>query len=70
MQKEKQSYYYNSRNGAGDQTPLSLGDKVLVWDMDDYTWNIPATVEKTVNSRSFVVRLEGERTLRRNRHQL
>ena len=37
VKKETQSYYYNSRNGALDLTPLSLGDKVLVRDMDDRT---------------------------------
>ena len=66
--KRKRSHTITIRNGARDLTPLSLGVKVLVWDMDDRTWNIPATVEKTVNSRSLVVRFEGGRTLRRNRH--
>ena len=43
MQNEMQSYYYNSRNGACDLPPLPLGDKVLVWNMDDLIWKIPAT---------------------------
>ena len=38
--------------------------------MDERVWKIPATVVKKVNSRSFVVRLEGGRTIRRSRHQL
>jgi hypothetical protein len=47
-----------------------LRDEVLVWDIDDRIWNIPARGIKVVNARFFVVRLEGGKTWCLNRLQL
>lgn len=68
--KEQQAKYYNRRHGARELTALCRGNQVLVWDIEHRDWRIPATVIKVVNERSFLVRLSGGSTLRRNRHQL
>ena len=68
--KGKQVEYYNARQGALPLTPLNVGDKVLVWDMDVRLWRIPAVVIKVVNNPSYIVRRQGGSTMRRNRHQL
>jgi transposase InsO family protein len=68
--KEKQARYYNARHGARELPKLYPGNQVLVWDIDHHDWRIPATVIKVMNARSFLVRLSGGSTLRRNRHQL
>jgi hypothetical protein len=68
--KEDQAAYYNKRHGARKLKELRVGDHVLVWDIQHRNWRILAVVIKIINSRSFVVKLEGGVPLRRNRHQL
>jgi hypothetical protein len=68
--KEKQAEFYNVCQGARSLTPLKVGDKVLVWNMDARLWRTPAVVIKVVNNRSYIVRRQDGGTLRSNKQQL
>ena len=68
--KQKQARYYNTRNGARPLESLETGDRVLIWDIDSRTWRIPGTLVRRLGERSYLVRLESGRTLRRNRMQI
>ena len=68
--KAKQAAEYNRRHGVRSLPDLEPGTRVLVHDQIGGEWNVPATVDREIQPRSYRVVTESGGTLRRNRHDL
>lgn len=71
IEKDRQAFYYNRRNGAKNLSTLRPGDTVLTKLDHEKVWASPAVIrQESVTPRSYVIETEQGAVLRRNRRHL
>lgn len=71
IEKDRQAFYYNRRNGAKNLSTLRPGDTVLTKLDHEKVWASPAVIRhESVTPRSYVIETEQGAVLRRNRRHL
>ena len=68
--KAKQAAEYNRIHGVQSLPDLEPGTRVLVHDQIGGEWNVPVTVDREMQPRSYHVVTESGGTLRCDRHDL